>query len=428
MLPPPRKTRRKPMAYPEYTKCVSVEEYRRPSFEYWAWVALGFGAAGLAWPPLALVAVFSLITSLREYCDYVLERKLICLDGDRCALGTIVLFDPPSDSPFGPGLVDNDFGINLMLFPLRLDDFVKLPPSPDHLSKFELAQRSLQGKLVTPRPEEEEKFPEVAKNKGHPKRIPPIDDSLGVGHIEVLESDPNPTAEKIGGVDPKNTPGIIWIDVLHCEIEGARGYVMREAIDRIRSLGLGSGFCRIPILGWVVCAVTTVVLAPFIWAAVAAAWWLAEEGNPKQVILNPDDGELHPGDLVVIKGRWVQDADRGHGWNELHPVKAIQKIMPGPRLFPKREDDVETGSWARLFCEVPPDPNERPHGSVGMPEGAPVGGGAPVGSGSGSAKAPPKPAGMTPEQEKVYSAQAQPENGWIVHPALDGCTPNNRPR
>ncbi len=35
--------------------------------------------------------------------------------------------------------------------------------------------------------------------------------------------------------------------------------------------------------------------------------------------------------------------------------------------------------------------------------------------------ADPKPEGMTPEQEGVWTAQLRPTNRWVFHPALDGC-------
>jgi hypothetical protein len=34
---------------------------------------------------------------------------------------------------------------------------------------------------------------------------------------------------------------------------------------------------------------------------------------------------------------------------------------------------------------------------------------------------------MTPKQEGIWEEQQQPENGWELHPEVDGCEPEPEP-
>jgi hypothetical protein len=61
--------------------------------------------------------------------------------------------------------------------------------------------------------------------------------------------------------------------------------------------------------------------------------------------------------------------------------------------------------WCRHVREAPPPPD-------------PLGGGR---------LTPAQLGALTPEQLVVYSRQLQPENGWRVHPLLDGCAPHEEP-
>src|SRR5205085_617885 len=98
--------------------------------------------------------------------------------------------------------------------------------------------------------------------------------------------------------------------------------------------------------------------------------------------------ELHLGDPVVIRGRWVYDA--GHsGYNEFHAVHTIQKIEN------ERDctfDGYAGEKWCQHTMEIPPQP-------------------------------PLHVKTMTPEQQTVFDNQRRPENRWCFHPDLDGCQP-----
>src|SRR5207249_2529415 len=84
-------------------------------------------------------------------------------------------------------------------------------------------------------------------------------------------------------------------------------------------------WCRIKLFGipigrWI-CSLLSTLFAPLVLAAMVAAWIAGSSDNRDF----EGAGDLNPGDVVVIHGRWVYDA--GHtGWNELHAVLSLQKI------------------------------------------------------------------------------------------------------
>jgi hypothetical protein len=178
------------------------------------------------------------------------------------------------------------------------------------------------------------------------------------------------------------------IPVLHCECEGSRISDILGTLETDAFGISGSGFCDftfvgIPV-GSVVCFIAQAVSLPFTLGPAIAAWFLASDGNPDDARTDPNGGELKIGDILVVTGRWVYDA--GHtGWNELHPVKTIQKIDPDPAAAPA--DVVKR--WCDLLAPVPP------------PDAT--------------------PATMTPAQLATALAQQQPANQWTLHPAVDGC-------
>src|SRR5437870_1603528 len=108
----------------EHTKCVKAQDYRSWNAALpTSFAVVGTIVAALN-PYTALIAIALWLRVLQQYLDHVLDGKLVCLGRENaCALGTVVSLDPPSDDPTGSGLVDNDFGINLMLSPLQIADY-----------------------------------------------------------------------------------------------------------------------------------------------------------------------------------------------------------------------------------------------------------------------------------------------------------------
>jgi len=175
------------------------------------------------------------------------------------------------------------------------------------------------------------------------------------------------------------------VPVLHCEIEGDRIAAVCAAFHVIWNPVIET-LCDVPVFGWLICLVISIALLPIVLTTLATAWAAGSNDNRSF----DDADSLEVGDTVVITGRWVYDA--GHaGWNEIHPVKSVQKLNDSEVCDWQTFDDLHE-HWCDRINEVPP---EGPPGS--------------------------RPASMTRAQEAVWEGQLDPKNRWIYHPAVDGC-------
>ena len=375
------------MGYRQYTHCVQPADYVDP---------IPRGST----PFEVIVAVFD--TALGGWfkdavlgCDYLLGGKLVCLGGDECAIGRITHFEPPSEKSF-PANLDNDFSLNILLAPQGLGDFTF---QSDNREDFKTAVKGPQGQLLAeqpgmPIPHEDEV--DVDDNDYH-FVLHPIDERF-FGYYSVYPDskypayDPSHSPFQVPGSDgpPFATPA------LHLEAEGDRVCQVCAVIQALTGGPVGQAICSATFLGIpigsVICHIVGLLLTPLLpllAAAIGVAWASARDGNIDDPRVG-GGGELHFGDLVVATGRWVYDA--GHkGWNEFHPLKIIQLIDE------KNYDDASIDDlrkrWCGLLANVPPF----------APPGDNLLG------------------GMTPGQTGTWTNQRQPENQWIVHPALDGC-------
>jgi hypothetical protein len=135
------------------------------------------------------------------------------------------------------------------------------------------------------------------------------------------------------------------------------------------------------------CTILQTIFSPLALIAVGIAWASATDGDDADAI--EGGGHVTSKDWVVARGRWTYDG--GHtGWAEVHATRTVQKI---------NKYDVptdETGftdyqkRWCDRLCEVPP-------GNTGQ--------------------------SLTPQQQTVVDNQNKPENGWVLHPDIDGCDP-----
>jgi hypothetical protein len=361
------------MAFKSYTHCVDRTAYSNPDFGVEA--ALATLGAFLGNP---IGATWAAINAIEKLLDYMLNKKLVCLDGDRCAVGRVVGFETVHDKPF-PDNVDNDFSINLMLAPSSLAEF----DGKSEIAGWTEAKAGVQGVLIT----EQSNMPEprTPSNSSH---YYPYTDHVSVSDAFLIDAVTTPTGE-------------IIVPVLHLECEGSRINDLLHTLQDIESLGLGSGFCDVPIIGWLACFFARIFLSPIILASLSLAWFAASDGNPDDARVDPNGGELALGDMIVVTGRWVFDASHT-GYNELHPVKTIQKIGARGSFFPELAADPATfvKDWCEGTSEVPPPDRDGPAGS---------------------------PQSMTPAQQRTWDAQRQPENRWVLHPAIDACTPQQPP-
>ena len=431
------------MAAPEYTECVDRAAYEDPGFGPEIFVAV----AGLVFAitTFGVSLVFSLVaamSALMKVCEYILYRKLVCLEHDQCAVGRVASFETVDDKS-GVDKIDNDFSINLLLAPHDLGSFTNGTENTNYLVvKNDITSwgfGDLPGKLIAEQPD----MPVPRE-----PRTDPIQwkwecwsgDDAGAGGL-ASEADAKQAAAQHKAAKPQNNSHLVqvfqeqahtgkynptnrifpysnyvaWEDppsawgghpfivpLLHCEIEGERANAVCKTLAAMTSPIPGWGkVCRwkpfgIPIGRWA-CAVVAAILAPFVLTALGIAWAAGSDDNRSF----ENAGSLARGDAVILRGRWCYDA--GHsGYNEIHPVRSLQKIdNPAALDGPSFKDAVAI--WCRLTAEVPP-------GATGEVA-------------TGLTTPADKPEGMTPEQEKVWEGQQRPENQWVFHPSVDGCEP-----
>lgn len=184
-------------------------------------------------------------------------------------------------------------------------------------------------------------------------------------------------------------------DVFHCEVKGCRVHDVCKVLKAMSILGLAVGIiCSIPVLGWIACVIAAAIWLAVTAAAVAIAWASTHNGDINDVY-DPAAGKLKAansetgagGDVVLVFGDWVYDEPH-EGWNEIHPVFHVQRLTDDidpiymgmakadsslVEKFKKEVLDV----WCYHVKEA--------------------------------------------ENDDVKKAQDDPENGWKIHPKIDGC-------
>jgi hypothetical protein len=351
------------MVAPQYTTCVQPQDYKDPNLPGGGFL-VGLGQ----------VIIGGGLDVLLKVCAYLLHGKLVCLGGDRCAIGRLASFETVDDKS-GFEKLDNDFSLNIVLCPDPLGGIQR--GEAHRMDNYNLAKNSKQGWLITERPNMPSPLEAAADHQPSPRFVGTFVD------FDTNSFGP-PVVYPTAGDEPYKVP------VFHCEIEGDRTAVVCAMANALWG-PISNTVCSfnpfgIPI-GKLVCFLISLPLALAFAPLLAAAWAAGSNDNRSFA------GDLAKGDLVLIRGRWVYDA--GHaGWNELHAVKHVQKLNTPSDCDWAGFDDVYK-RWCDRVSETPPH--------------TPAGGA--------------KPAGMTPEQTAVYDAQARPENRWILHPAVDGCTP-----
>jgi hypothetical protein len=306
------------MAYRQYTHCVSRDRFDALGWSSFIGPALlavgGIVAAIFLAPPLLFAAFIAALWAVDKVCSFLLGGKLICLGGDRCAVGRVVQLEPVGYGKSGVEKIDNDFSVNLLL-----------APHPPTATVAEIEGDGAQGESIA-------------------KKSPELDGLPFAGY-------------------PLVHRGSEEIPVLHAEFEGSRIHDFCQAVPwALAALSVGAAICAIPLLGWAVCAIALGVGALIAAAIIYAAWTGAEGGSPRHAEVHPGDGDLEAmdddlngGDYVIITGTWCYDS--GHaGWNELHPAKSVQKVEPtwaeGSDAKTVAEFAEKLGEWCELIGEA----------------------------------------------------------------------------
>lgn len=355
------------MPFKSYTNCVQPNQYKAPDFAPEAVFAiLGLLGAVFSGGITLILDLLAGLSTLEKVLDYLLNGKLICLGRDACAVGTVASFETVHDKSF-PDNVDDDFSINLMLYPLSVQAFLGQP----FATSVTTVEASEQGALVTPN-----------------LSLPKARDANDIKDYAPYKAELDPIQARILASFTTQPTGTTDIPVLHCECEGSRVSDLLSWLEAVGSLGTGGGLCSFKVLGIpigrVICTIVQAALLPVLLVGLVAAWFNATDGNPDDARTDPNGGELQIGDILAVTGRWTYDAAHT-GWNEFHPVKTIHKVDPASSAGGA---DLAQ-HWCDLLATIPP------------PDAT--------------------PATMTPPQLTTWQAQQEPANQWTLHPAVDGC-------
>lgn len=269
-------------------------------------------AGGALVPGAGVVA----LTAIVAYCRWWLYDRLICLGGERCAVGWVSKVEPP-DEKTGLDIFDTDYSFNLVLAP-NLEGATQSAAESD----------GIQGELIC-------------------NQMP------GGSRIDF---------QGIQETQWENRKAA----ALHCEFEGGGVWeLMQWCLAALPLAAAATVVCAIPVIGWVACAILGAASAVVFLVGVFSA--LANKGDPNDV--NPGRGEIHEpdalgrgGDILVVKGVWVYDSAH-EGWNEIHPILHCQRITTwngswSGTEFAARDPRVAVDRWCKAISAAE-DPGTR---------------------------------------------------------------------
>jgi hypothetical protein len=300
-------------------------------------------------PGGGIIAGVAFIAAVFDLCRYLHGGKLICHDLSVCAIGRVAKLIPVGSDKQFPDTMDDDFTFDIVLSPHSSEETVSQIAATD----------PYQGKYIERQPGP---------------------DSLGLGY--------EGQSVTFSGLAPNET------EVLHCEVKGCRVHDICTVL-KVMSFPTAAVavVCSLPIVGWVACLIALAIVVA-ITLIVGGIVWAATHNGDLHDVLDPNSGfpgEANPvtglgGDIVLVRGDWVYDA--GHaGWNEIHPVRYVQRLDNVPSEF-----HGATPADAALV--------DRFNREVLDPWCFEVG---------------------RPDDPVVIEAQSSPENSWHIHPSIDGC-------
>lgn len=430
--------------YNQFTKCVDPANYSGPflgSTAFWALIASGIV---LALPDPGAVVV-TLLLGIIGYCRWWLYGRLACLGGNECFIGLALRIDTQEDQsgPADLGKFDTDYSVYVLPAPNPLygdpnvisawsTEIAATNPiqgnlliEPTGVSGFE-AMKVAYGLGFQGEPQGGR---DMAQHDGVPGPLtqaqldarnlpnPPdwqanhyytpgdkVRDSNGnIQNCTAYSgglSGPNPPSwGTVAGGPPVSDGALEWayggpvpaVAALEVEFEGAGVWDLYQfALAAMPIAVTAAVVCPIPIIGWVVCLVLTLIALAI--ATVGAVLGLTDNSAKTQATTQA--GDIQPlKSILFVMGKWVYDT--GHsGWNELHPVLFCQIIDC------ISQDDLNNGlTWENF-----------PKYSLANIENTVAG---------LCALAHGQLAPQTP------ILQAQPQNSWTLHPLVDGCTPNH---
>lgn len=416
---------------PQYTSCVEAADFTPLNKALIATlvglIVVGGIAALFTFGIGAIISIASLVQLLRYVLNFMLNGKLVCEhrknpdcdcgDGGNtvCAIGEVADTEGVGEDKNPIADVDNDYAMNLTLAPFNMRAFMannvgtstKEIPDAIKIKNHDIAAKGtpqgdlLHRELPPPVPAESKTLinSDPLRGTGYFRTMIGLDSGEYHAWTEIVGRDygwfgiVGPDQQKKWAdyvFDPKNAiqhPQIFPLPVLHCEFEGSR---IRDVLAAIEAFSFGGSWCKKNWFFGALCVVLQTIFAPIALAAAAAAWYAAKDGDDADALVG--GGHVASKDWVVVRGRWSYDC--GHsGWSEVHATRIVQKIdrYDVPTDVTKFKDYQKR--WCERLSEVPhiEDPGLHP---------------------------------LSPEQQAVADNQADPENQWVLHPDVDGCTPD----
>jgi hypothetical protein len=382
--------------YVHLTRCVSVSKHVGLNTTILAGGAAILAIlAGAILVPLAAVVILGAVIA---YCLWWLYDRLICLGGEKCAIGLLGNVEPP-EKKSGLDALDTDFSINLILAPHNIQelppDYLSTPAPPgltteQHRQRFKealhrrIADDGIQGELI-----KEQSTTADEKTIFGAKRFDFLGYFSTAGGSSVLHH---------------HQP------YLHCEFEGGGVHTLLQAAYAALAVATAAAIaCAIPFLGWVVCTILSIVAAVISIAGLIAA--LNDKGKP--TVVGSERNELHNmSDILFVRGDWVFDSAH-EGWNELHPLKHCQIVARATYARPDVVDwdlaiapfMVGSGKWAWQAGKlVKTTGDAKPEDWKAW-----------VASYCEASKRASSPL--------TVDNQRRPEHLWEIHPEVDGCRP-----
>ncbi|THK34862.1 hypothetical protein EHS39_28265 [Ensifer sp. MPMI2T] len=386
------------MAYVQYTRCVRPSDKLYPlGLAPSALLAAGALATLIAGGGLTPYTAIPLLSLLIAYCWWWLNDRLICLGGDRCAIGLLGSVEPP-EAKSGFDAFDTDYSINLVLAPHNIQetpaDYPASVPPPGPLEDAQehyrkqfrkalhrkIADDGIQGDLIR------EQAATASDNWAFEGYIAPVPGSQVLHHHQPY---------------------------LHCEFEGGGIYLLDKAAKAaLVASGVAAVVCLIPFIGWALCALASAIAVAIAIVGVIAA--LNDKGKPS--VIDPAFPGIHTGrDILFVRGTWVYDSAH-QGWNEIHPIKDCLLVGHATYLAPDKIDwelaianyMISVGKWKAGVDPFKPEKLSGPPSDDDWKDWVKA-----CCDASSSASS-----ALTTEN------QSKPEHKWHVHPLIDGCVPS----
>jgi hypothetical protein len=181
-----------------------------------------------------------------------------------------------------------------------------------------------------------------------------------------------------------------YVKALHCEFEGNGIYLLLNLLIAVLALLVAA------LAFWPVAILAAIIALLFLlFRVILGNPGQVGSGNPLDV--NPNLGSLDKGDVVVVKGEWIYDSLHA-GWNEIHPVRACQKIGR-LEMGQKFKDFSYTDQETQITFTLDSIENVKTFRDFwcGMLKGA--------------------------EDAENGGSKDNPQHDWGIHPTVDGCKP-----